>query len=82
MPEVDDLANVCERVSKRYGLSPREEEVLVYVGQGYNSPYIAKALFISDSTVRSHLKSIYRKTEAASRMDLVDLIRNENASAR
>lgn len=82
MPEVDDLANVCERVSKRYGLSPREEEVLVYVGQGYNSPYIAKALFISDSTVRSHLKSIYRKTEASSRMDLVDLIRRENASAR
>lgn len=75
----DDIETVCARFSRRYGLSRREEEVLVYVGQGYNSPYIAKVLFISDSTVRSHLKSIYRKADVASRMDLVDLIRKESA---
>lgn len=76
----DDIDGVCTRLARRYGLSRREEEVLAYVGQGYNSPYIAKMLFISDSTVRSHLKSIYRKTGVPSRMDLVDLIRRESAS--
>lgn len=76
----DDIDGVCTRLARRYGLSRREEEVLAYVGQGYNSPYIAKMLFISDSTVRSHLKSIYRKTGVPSRMDLIDLIRRESAS--
>ena len=78
--ESDNIASVCCRLAKLYGISPREEEVLAYVGQGYNSPYIAKALFISDSTVRSHLKSIYRKTNVSSRMELVDMIRRESAS--
>ena len=38
-------------------------------------PYIAEKLAISDSTVRSHLRSIYQKAEVASRMELIELFR-------
>ena len=56
-------------------ISAREREIVLYVLQGYNSPYIAEKLAISDSTVRSHLRSIYQKAEVASRMELIELFR-------
>ena len=71
----DGKALVREGFAREWGLTPREEEVLAYVDDGYNAPYIAKALFVSDSTVRTHLKSIYRKTQTSSRMELIDLMR-------
>lgn len=65
----------CAVLADRHGLSKREREVFGYLVQGYTSPYIAKALFISDSTVRSHTKSIYRKFEASSRTNLIEIVR-------
>ncbi len=73
----ENKALVHEGFAREWGLTPREEEVLMYVNEGYNAPYIAKALFVSDSTVRTHLKSIYRKTQTSSRMELIDLMRGE-----
>lgn len=67
----------CRKLADRIELSPREYEVLCYLGRGYNSPYIAKTLFISDSTVRSHLKSIYKKAGISSRMELIDLLERQ-----
>ena len=40
--------------------------------------YVAKKMFLSDSTVRSHIKSIYKKLDIHSREDLLQLIENEN----
>lgn len=65
----------CEMLAARRALSKREREVFGYLVKGYTSPYIAKALFISDSTVRSHTKSIYRKFEVSSRTDLIEVVR-------
>ena len=67
------------RMRERFSLSPRETEVLVYLAQGYNSPYIAKALFISDSTVRTHMKGIYRKVGVNSRMELLDALKADDS---
>jgi len=69
-----DLESRCLKLSKRYGLSPRESEVMTYIGRGYSPAYIAKKLFLSDSTVRSHVKSIYRKLDVHSRTDILQLI--------
>jgi DNA-binding NarL/FixJ family response regulator len=67
----------CDALANGYGLSKREREILEYLSRGYNSPYIAQALFISESTVRSHLRSIYRKMKVNSRMEVLDIIRRE-----
>ena len=61
-------------IAKAYGLSNREREILGLVGKGYNSPYIAAALVISENTTRTHLKNIYRKLAVGNRMDVVELV--------
>jgi DNA-binding NarL/FixJ family response regulator len=48
-------------------LSPREGEVLELVRQGYTNADIARALFISESTVKVHVRHILEKTGARSR---------------
>ena len=46
---------------KKYKLSAREIEVLELVLKGQSNPEIAKALFISKSTLKTHLNKIYKK---------------------
>ena len=46
---------------RRLGLTRREAQVLLLVGQGKNPVEIAEALGMSDRTVKKHLQHIYRK---------------------
>jgi LuxR family transcriptional regulator, maltose regulon positive regulatory protein len=52
-------------------LSNRELEVLQYVSQLLGTTEIAAEMFVSVSTVKSHLKSIFRKLGVTSRNDAV-----------
>jgi DNA-binding NarL/FixJ family response regulator len=54
-----------------YHLSARERQVLAHVSRGQSNSEIAKALFISQETVRSHVKSILRKLQAHDRSQAV-----------
>ena len=54
----------------RATLSPREEELLLALSTGVNTRDLAKRLFISEHTVRNHLKAIYRKLGVHSRTEL------------
>lgn len=77
----DHTCAVCEKLAARFELTHRETEVLHYAGRGYSSSYIARALFVSDSTVRSHLKNIYRKMGVTSKMEVIELFQNARARA-
>ena len=48
-------------------LSPRETEVLGLVGQGLSNPSIAKQLFLSEATVKTHLLHAFEKLEVSDR---------------
>ncbi len=50
-------------------LSKRELEVLHCVSQGAGNKQIAQELFISENTVKVHLRNIYKKLGAASRTE-------------
>lgn len=52
-------------------LSEREHEVLVLVAEGLSNDEIAKALFISRATVKTHLGHLYGKLGADSRTGAV-----------
>ena len=48
-------------------LSARETEVLALVSQGLSNPAIAKALFLSEATVKTHLLHAFEKLEVSDR---------------
>jgi LuxR family maltose regulon positive regulatory protein len=53
------------------GLTDREVEVWRYLGTPLSTREIADALFISRNTLKSHLRSIYRKLGVRTRADAV-----------
>ena len=52
-------------------LTEREREVLRHVSGMLNTAEVASEMYISVNTVKSHLKSIYRKLAAAHRGEAV-----------
>ncbi len=60
-----------------YGLTKREAEVLQVVSEGYSNREIAEALYVSEETVKSHLKSLYRKLSVSDRAEAIALALRE-----
>jgi len=52
-------------------LTKREKEVVVLVGRGYKNKEIAKKLFISEPTVKTHLHRIFQKLDVKNRPQLI-----------
>lgn len=74
-PSVQNTLEVrCAEVAEDRGLSPREAEVLVFLARGFTPAYIAKSLVLSISTVRTHVRNIYRKLGVNKREELIHLI--------
>lgn len=63
--------------SRKYGLTQREEEVFELLLKGRTSKQIADKLFVSNNTVLTHLKSIYRKTGVHSKTQIIELFESE-----
>ncbi|TGD84823.1 response regulator transcription factor [Mycolicibacterium sp. CH28] len=55
----------------RHGLTQRESEILSFVVTGLSNRGIANKLVIGDETVKSHLRSIYRKLGVGDRTSAV-----------
>ena len=66
----------CNTISDLYQLSPREYEILRYLARGRNAGYIQEKLTISPHTVKSHIYSIYRKTDIHSQQKLMDFVQD------
>ncbi|MGO8858943.1 MAG: LuxR C-terminal-related transcriptional regulator [Steroidobacteraceae bacterium] len=60
-----------ELIARDLGISPREAEVAALLVAGSSLREIARRLIVSDHTVRSQLKSIFRKTGARTQSDLI-----------
>jgi LuxR family maltose regulon positive regulatory protein len=54
-------------------MTRKEIRVLQLLPEGYSNSAIAEKLFVSDSTVRTHLRNINLKLGARSRMQAVAL---------
>ncbi|WP_428420518.1 LuxR C-terminal-related transcriptional regulator [Paraeggerthella hominis] len=68
------LESRCAAVAREGGLTEREAEVLVYLARGRTKAYIAEALFVTENTVRSHVRNIYSKLGIHTRQQLIDLV--------
>jgi LuxR family maltose regulon positive regulatory protein len=56
-------------------LSERELEVLAWVAKGLSNPEIGAKLFIAESTVKSHLNTVYKKLDVRNRTEAVAVAR-------
>ena len=54
-----------------HDLTPREVEILAFLGDGHTNRQIAETLHISQNTVKFHLSSIFSKLQVASRAEAV-----------
>jgi DNA-binding CsgD family transcriptional regulator len=55
-------------------LTRREQEIAQLVSEGLTSKQIAAKAFVSENTVKQHLKRVFAKTDVANRAELVQLI--------
>ena len=55
-------------------LSRREQEIAQLVSEGLTTKQIAERAFISENTVKQHLKRVFAKTDVRNRAELVQLI--------
>jgi DNA-binding NarL/FixJ family response regulator len=84
-----DLADAMRRRMQPTGpqLSPREKEVLNLLAEGLGVSAIARRLFISESTAKTHISKIYDKLGAGNRAQAImsairaGLIREMSANA-
>jgi DNA-binding CsgD family transcriptional regulator len=62
---------VLRLTASGYGLSPREQEVVELAVRGASTREISRALYISEYTVKDHLKNIFGKVGVRGRRALV-----------
>jgi len=65
-------AKLVQRVQEQQ-LTEREEQILKLLAEGKSNRAIGQALHITESTVKSHLKSLFVKLDATSRAEAIAL---------
>lgn len=71
MPLSDD-SQINEAELKQLSLSNREHEVLQLLAKGYSNAEIARSLYLSLSTVKTHVSNIFVKMEVKSRAQAIE----------
>lgn len=74
------LDSVPEGLALRYGLSPRECEMILMIAKGLPNKGIAAELGLSPSTVRTHIYNLFQKVGARSRIELFALLKSGDRS--
>ena len=72
----DSTHEKCKSLQMKYGLSDRELEIAELLACGRDVPSIAKKLFISENTVRTHTKNFYKKMGIHTKQDYLNLLEN------
>ncbi len=84
---VSDYAKITQSVSSQVksqvefegkGLTPRENEVLKYLAQGLTNKEISSKTHLAIDTVKTHLRSIYRKLGVKNRSQAITMINRQN----
>jgi DNA-binding CsgD family transcriptional regulator len=65
---------LSKNVLQQYKLTTREAQIIEMIIKGYKSPRIAESLKISYQTVRNHIYNIYQKTDATSKVELINFL--------
>ena len=75
-PTPIELGTVSESFLLTHGITDREREIILKLIEGKSNAVIARELFISLATVKTHLHNIYKKLGVESRFDLLAKVRS------
>ncbi len=64
--------------NEELNLTPRELEIIQCITKHYSNKQIADTLFISERTVETHRKNIYRKTKTKGEASLIQFVKEHN----
>jgi len=67
-----DIAGAMDRTRNTFGLSQRELQILSQLHKGAPLKEFANSLFITESTLKTHLSSIYRKMDVKNRVQAIE----------
>ncbi len=69
-----NITNENDVLKNRFALSDREMEVTVLLARGLPYKSICQQLHISENTVKSHIKRIYKKLGVSNKLQMVNLL--------
>ena len=72
-----ELKERIDEVQQQYRLTPREKEFVELIYRGKSNKEIAEMLFLSESTVKTHIYNIFRKMEVKNRVSVICIINEE-----
>lgn len=66
---------LAQRFEPLEQLTQRETEILVYLARGFSNKEMARRIYLSENTVKFHLKNIYSKLAVSSRLQAINAAR-------
>ena len=73
----DAIQGKCAVIAERYGLTPRETEIVELLAHGRNGVRIQEMLVISRNTYKTHIRHIYDKLGVRDQQDIIDMVEVE-----
>ncbi len=64
----------CGIMTERFGLTPREREIMELVLRARSGTFIQEKLVISKSTFQTHMRNMYHKLDVHSNQELLDVL--------
>jgi len=71
---LSDTAKISENFSD-FSLSKREIEVLQHISDGLSNNEISEKMFVSNNTIKTHIKNIYSKLDVKNRIQAIKKVR-------
>lgn len=75
-PTISDFQNRMDL--QQYQITNREKEIINLLVQGMQNKEISQRLWISESTVKTHIQNIYKKLGIQNRVQLVNFLKENN----
>lgn len=75
------LVRACSAIAARYGLSQREEEVLLLLAQHKSATDIGAELCVAHGTAKAHIRHVYQKLDVHAREELFELVETEKGTS-
>lgn len=75
-PDKTKATDIDQNKIKDLEITSREYEVLQYISQGLSNKEIAEKLFLSESTIKTHVSSLLLKLNAKRRTQAIQIAKN------